>query len=54
MARLILYYSTNEEKQNLISDISKFQRYKILKISKECPGKGKSPYKRTYIDLSEK
>lgn len=54
MIKLTLSYSNNQEKEKIIADISKLEEYKILNISKEYSGKGKSLYKRTYIDLSEK
>jgi len=55
MIRLTVSFETREEKENLISDISKLDHYKIKSpIKKEYPAKGKSLYRRIYIDLSEK
>lgn len=54
MIRLTLLFSSQDEKGKILSDISNLGRYKILNISKEYPGKGKSLHRRIYIDLTEK
>lgn len=54
MARVTIYYRTAEEKDKLISDILKLENHKVITISKEYQGKGKSLYKRRYIDLSQR
>lgn len=55
MIRLTLSFSSQDEKEKIISDISKIEHFKIKSpIKKEYPGKGKSLHRRIYIDLTEK
>jgi hypothetical protein len=52
MLKIRLMYSEQEEADKAIS---KFEsNFKVLSISKERPGKGKSLYRKIYIDLSNK
>lgn len=52
MLKLRVTYSDSADKDKLINELDK--QYRILNVSKEYPGKGKSLYKNTYIDLSDK
>lgn len=54
MPRIVISYRTTAEKDKLISDILRLENFKVLVISKEYEGKGKSLYKKRYISLSEK
>lgn len=54
MVKIKFSYETEEEKEKFISDLFKHRNHRVMHISKEYLGKGKSPYKNIHIDLSNK
>lgn len=54
MIRIKLSYLTAEEKEKFLSEMLRLNHYKIKKVSSECKPKGKSLYRRIYIDLIQK
>ena len=55
MIKLCVSFSSQEEKDKLLRDMKDL---KLLKVNqwpkKEYPGKGKSPYSKIYLELSNK
>jgi hypothetical protein len=53
MDRITFSFTTDEAKENFISDLLKHKYHRIMHIGKEYK-KGKSPYRKIRIDLSNK
>jgi hypothetical protein len=54
VVRITLSYETQEEREKFIADMFRHKDHKIKSISKEYQGKGKSSYRKIYIELSSK
>lgn len=50
MIKINASYESIEEKDKLINELK--SKFKVVKISKEYGVKGKSPYKKIYMNLS--
>lgn len=54
MGRIEYSFDSTEDKENFISDLLRLKHHRVMRISKEYGGKGKSPYRKIRIDLAKK
>lgn len=52
MIKIRITYSNEVEKDKLIDNIHK--DFRVMNISREYLGQGKSPYKKIYMDISNR